>query len=204
MEHALENDMSRARQRSASPGDVLQNNLGIGAAVGAIAFVVNYVLMYLFIEIDGVEGDQGWEFVGNVLYNAQFVSSEFSGGGTSVTVNYVTGSSSNAFFEAVLEEIAIGDTIPTFVYHLAPILVLVAVGFFVAQQAQAMDIGSSVAAAVSIVPGTFLLSILGVFLFETESSGTSGGPELMMGILLVGIVIPVVASAIGGAIADQV
>jgi len=196
--------MSRARQRSASPGDVLQNNLGIGAAVGAIAFVVNYVLMYLFIEIDGVEGDQGWEFVGNVLYNAQFVSSEFSGGGTSVTVNYVTGSSSNAFFEAVLEEIAIGDTIPTFVYHLAPILVLVAVGFFVAQQAQAMDIGSSVAAAVSIVPGTFLLSILGVFLFETESSGTSGGPELMMGILLVGIVIPVVASAIGGAIADQV
>ena len=122
----------------------------------------------------------------------------------SISINFVTKSSSNALFDAALQEIAIGDTIPTFVYHLAPIIVLIGAGFIVAQQAQAMDITNSAAAGASIVAGTLVLSIVGVFLFETESSGATGGPDLVMGILLVGIIIPAVAGAIGGAIADQV
>jgi hypothetical protein len=196
--------MSRVQQRSSSPVDTLTDNLAVGAAVGAVMFVVNYVLMYLFITIDGVEGDGGWEFVGNILYNAQFVSTEFSSEAGSVTANFVTGSSSNAIFEALIGELGVGDTIPTILYHLAPIIVLITGGFFVAQQAQAMDIASSAAAGVSIVFGTLVLSIIGVFLFEMSLQGTSGGPEMLMGILLVGIIIPAVAGAIGGAIADQV
>jgi len=191
IDYGVKNDMSRARQGGSDPVQTLQNNLGIGAAVGAIAFIANYVVMYLFVTIDGVEtSDEGWKLVGNFLYNAQFVDTEFSGG----SINYVSGSI----------ETEVASTIPSFVYNLAPIIVLVAVGFFVAQQAQAMDLGSSVAAAVSIVPGTLVLSIVGVFLFEFGQGDASASPELMTGVLLVGIVIPAVAGAIGGAIADQV
>jgi len=194
MDYAMENDMSRARQRGSDPVQTLKDNLGVGAAVGAVGFIINYVLMYLFITIDGAEtGDEGWKLVGNVLYNAQFVDSELSGGGMSISFNLITDSGSD-----------IASTIPSFVYNLGPIIVLVAVGFFVAQQAQAMDIGSSVAAAVSIVPGTLVLSIVGIFLFEYSEQGASAGPELMMGILFVGILLPAFAGAIGGAIADQV
>lgn len=191
--------MSRMGRRSVSPGEAFQNNLGVGAAIGAGAYVVNYVLMFVFVTIDGADtGDEGWKTVGNILYNAQFADSEFTvsfgGESRSESFNFLTDAETSS---------ELASTIPEILYQLAPIVVLVVAGFLVAQQAQATDIGSSVAAAASIIAGTFVLSIVGVFLFEASTSGASVGPELTTGVLLVGIVIPAVGGAIGGVLSDQ-
>lgn len=204
----VENDMSRVRQRSSSPGDVLKNNLGVGAAIGAGAFVVNYVLMYLFVTIDGLESSEdSWKLVGQILYNAQFVPSELSSGGQSITMNFVTKSSSNAFMEAAVKQSELGSTIPSVVYHIVPILVLLAAGIVAARSAAGqLDTASGAAAGASIAVGTVVLAIVGTFVFEVSGTSAASGsmaPQLVMGVLLVGIVIPAVAGAIGGAVSAE-
>ena len=191
--------MSRAFGRSVGPQEAFTNNVGVGAGLGAAAYVVNYVLIYLFATIDGVDFGESsaWKVVGNFLYNAQFVATEFSGGGTTITVNYVTGSSSNEFFDP--SEIAVGSTVPSFVYHLVPIVVLVVAGVLVAQQVGSrLDTQSAAAAGATITPGVFVLALVGTFLFDFSEGSGSAAPELAMGVLLVGIVFPLVLGAVGG------
>lgn len=200
--------MSRVGRQQRQPGAAFQNNLVTGAVIGTGAYLLNYVLMFVFVTIDGVEqGEEGWKFVGNILYNAQFVPIEISSGGESITLNFVTGSSSSQFLEAGLSQTNVASTIPSFVYHLAPIVVLTVAGFVAAQQVTGrLDTQSAVAAGLAIVPGTLVTSIVGVLLFESSSSGLmagTAGPQLVMGALLVGIVIPAIGGAIGGFLAQN-
>jgi len=192
-------DMSRARRGTTGPQGAFTNNLGIGAAIGAGAFVVNYVLTYVFVAIDGVDTDpiETWKFAGNLLYNAQFVDSEISGGGSSNTENVLSEASGD-----------LTSTVPSLVYQAVPIIVLVVAGVLVVKQAQSrLDTGSSAAAGASIVGGYGVLAVLGVFLFEYSydifGQSISVAPEMVPAILLAGIAFPLVLGAIGGAIANE-
>jgi len=171
------------------------------------AYVRNYLVTFLFVALDDVDlGEEGWKIVGNILYNAQFVNSEIttSASSDSLTVNFVTKQSSSDLFDLALSETVLGETIPTFAYHLAPIVVLVIAGLFAARQLRGLDVASGAAAGAAILPGTLVSSALGVFLFETSGNilgeSVTLAPELLTGILLVGVVVPAVAGAVGGAI----
>jgi len=197
--------MSRARRHSIGPQQAFTNNLSAGAAVGAAAYVVNYVLMYLFVTIDGADAGpfETWNFAGNILYNAQFVSTEYNGGGRIETINFVTESSSNDLLAAYIDT-DIGSTIPTLVYHIVPIVVLLVAGVIAAKRmGSRLDTQSAAAAGATVMPGVLVLSVLGIFLFEESDSGITVAPELAMGVLLVGVVIPLILGAIGGAISNE-
>jgi len=193
--------MSRAYRGSVGPQQAFMNNIGVGAGIGAAAFVVNFVLMYVFVAIDGV--DTGpiatWKYVGNVLYNAQFVDSEASNSGRTTTSNAISDASSSS---------DLTSTIPSFVYHIVPIIVLVAAGYIAVQQTQSrLDTGSSAATGATIVGGYAVLAVVGTFLFEYSvsffGSSTSVAPDLLPAIGLAGVVFPLALGAIGGAIANE-
>jgi hypothetical protein len=199
--------MSRAYRGSVGPQQAFTNNLGVGAGIGAAAFVVNYVVTYLFVVIDGADsGDEVWKLVGQLLYNAQFVSTEISSGGSSTTYNMldeVSGSSD------------LTSTIPAIGYRIVPILVLVLAGIVVVQQASSrLETQSAAAVGASILPGYLVLALLGTFLFEIStttttnpfsgaSTTTTAAPEMVPAIAIVGVALPLVLGAIGGAISNE-
>lgn len=197
--------MSRAHRGSAGPVEAIKNNVAVGAGLGVAAFVVNYVLMYVFaVVVDGVDtGDEGWKAVGQVLFNSQFVGTELSGGGDTLTYNIVTGSSSSDVFDPGATDVA--STVPSVVYHAVPIVVLLLAGLLVVRQAQGLrDVVAAAAAGATVVVGYLVLSVAGAFLFETESGMGDAAPELLMAVVLAGVVFPLVAGAIGGAIGNEV
>lgn len=200
--------MSGSRPRDNAPRDSFQQTVATGGAIGAAAYLLNYVLIYLFVTIDGVETGRTatWKIVGQTLYNAQFVSTAYSTPDRTETVNFVTESTSYDRLAAAVTGTPIGETVPTLAYHLAPIVVLVAAGALAARAAAPhLDTASAAAAGATIAVGTIVLSVVGVFLFDTGPGDEfSVAPDLAMGLVLVGVLIPVIAGAIGGALAEQV
>jgi len=115
----------------------------------------------------------------------------------------VTESSSNDLLAAYIDT-DIGSTIPTLVYHIVPIVVLLVAGVIAAKRmGSRLDTQSAAAAGATVMPGVLVLSVLGIFLFEESDSGITVAPELAMGVLLVGVVIPLILGAIGGAISNE-
>ena len=181
-------------------------NLGVGAAFGVGAYLVTYVLTYVFTAIDGVRvsGEIAtWKAVGWVFYAAQFVNTQttISAGGQSQTqsINPITDATATA---------DITSTIPGFVYHLAPVVVLVVAGYLVAQRIRETSTTETAAAAgATVVVGYLVLGVVGRFLFTVSQSSQIGsasvGPELLMSVVLLGIVYPVVFGGIGGVLATQ-
>jgi len=198
--------MSMGRRRTVGPQQAFTNNIGVGAGIGAAAFVANYVVTYLFVIIDGADsGDEMWKLVGQLLYNAQFVSTEISGGGSSETFNY---------FDEATGSSDLTSTIPAIGYRIVPILVLVVAGIVVAQQVSSrLDTQSAAAAGASILPGYLALTVVGTFLFEISrtttnpfsgtSSTTTLAPEMVPAIAIAGVALPLVLGAIGGAISNE-
>lgn len=192
--------MSRGFGRSISPGEAFTNNLGAGAVFGAGAFVVNYIVTYVFVTLDGVETGpvSTWKYVGNILYNAQFVDSKSSGPAGSTTGNAL----------AEPGQSGLTSTIPSFIYQLVPIVVLVVAGVLVAQQAQSrLDTKSGAAAGATLVAGYTVLAILGTFLFKYSISflgqSTSVAPDLIPAVLLAGIAFPLALGAVGGVLSNE-
>lgn len=195
-----------ARNTTDGPADAFREALPTGAALGAAVFVLNVIVMYLFLVIDGVDSDDPpmWKSAGQTLYNAQFVSTEVNGGGQPITYNLVTGSSSNQFVQAMLGETDVTSTVPSAVYHLAPILLLVGAGLLAYRlSGRNFDTVEAAAAGATVTGGYLLLAIVGIFLFESSSGGATSAPETMPAILFVGIVFPAVFGAIGGAIGSE-
>jgi len=201
--------MSRAASGNVGPQRAFTNTFGVGAGLGAVAYVVNYVLVYLFLVVDEADlGDEGWKAAGQVLYNAMFVATEVTANGQTVTFNLVTGTSSSALLEPFLGGSDVTSTVPSFVYHAAPIVVLLAVGAIaVKQTGSRLQTASAAVTGATVAVGYLVLSALGVFLFETTSEGvlssSTTAPETMPAILLAGLALPVVLGTIGGLLANE-
>jgi hypothetical protein len=202
--------MSRS-QRQTSGGTVEGLPIGRGAGFGAAAYVVGFVITYIFIEIES-DGElsrvpeafstMGFDigtidFVGWFFYSAHFVDFEASVEG----MGQSNSQSGNLISEAS------SLTIPEPVWYLVPIVCLVGAGFVVAKTiAQSGDTGQAFQAGASVVAGYLPLAAIGAFIF-TKSQDTMGvsismGPSMLMAIVLAGIVFPVIFGGIGGILAS--
>jgi hypothetical protein len=163
--------------------------LGAGAAAGAAAWVLNYLFVYLVTASDvrasparrafeAVGADLStWKVVGWVFYNAHFVDTVFQGlfGGATSFVG--------------------GEEGFTPLLYLVVAVVLLIAGLAVGRYAGVHEGGAADAAVAgsTTVVGYGLLSAVGVVAFATRTAG----PDQVLGILLAGIVYPVVLGATG-------
>ncbi|WP_276258349.1 hypothetical protein [Haloglomus litoreum] len=161
--------------------------LGVGAAVGAVAELVGYLLV--FIITSGSIRDNvlrqatdipTWKAVGWVFFNAHFVE-------TMIDLGFL-GSGTGSF---------IGEDGFSPILYAVPPLVLIAAGLAVGQY---RDIDEPVEALLGAVPLTlgYLVLVL-VDLFAFQADGT--GPVFATGILLAGLVYPLVFGTVGGLVA---
>lgn len=177
--------------RDADVGDAVSRSLVPGIAGGIGAYIASYVVLFLFLLAEGGEllEQQAWKAAGWVFYGAHNVD---------VTISIMGQSQS----QNVLQTAAGNTAIPTIIYYLVPVIVLVAVGYVVATQARiGDDVAAGAAAGATITIGYLILAILGTFLFAIGQGGASASPDLMMSILLAGLAYPIVFGAVGGAIA---
>ncbi|WP_255195439.1 hypothetical protein [Halorarius litoreus] len=163
---------------------------GVGAAAGAAAWVLTYLFTYVITSSEIQNSIIGrltdiptWKAVGWVFYNAHFTSTivdvPLVGGAT----NFIGGE--NGFTPLL--------------YVIPPVLLLIA-GLAVGRYAGAgEDTVRSALAGVTPVIGYGVLSVVGVFLFATQEPSVT--PDAVTGILLAGIVYPVVFGAVGAVVA---
>lgn len=168
--------------------------LAIGAAVGAVAELVGYVLVFIITSgslrdsglrqaFDALGGDlPTWKAVGWVFFNAHFVETQFDLG--------VFGSSTGSFVG--------GEDGFTILLYAIPPLVLIAAGLAVGQYGDIQEPVDALTGAVGIVLGYLVLVIIDLFLFQ---AGGDAGPVLATGVLLAGLVYPLVFGTVGGLIA---
>jgi hypothetical protein len=178
-----------------------------GAVTGAVAYVVGLILTFLLVTIDGEYAFGGAEFadvgtldeVGWFFYSSHFANIESSisiaGQSQSTTNNFVSEASTQ---------------LPEPVFYLVPILTLTVVGYFVASTLDTWDPSPAdcAQAGATVVVGYLPLALVGVFLFTVSVAEGGGeasvGPELLTGILLVGLLFPLLFGAVGGALHSQI
>lgn len=83
---------------------------------------------------------------------------------------------------------------------LLPLVVLGVAGGVLAWRASAASTRDAAVAGVSVVPGYFVLSVLGALLFTGPLFGGDYRPDILLAALLAGIVFPVTSGAVGGAL----
>lgn len=175
-----------------------------GAVAGAAAFIVGYVLTYAWrapaisdslrgmnflARLLGIESIPTWKGVAWLFYGAHGVATRFPtvGGGTQL-VNMVEQS---------------GDGTITLLYVLVPVLILLA-GAATAWLVDAVDTGEAATAGATVAIGYFVLATAGtvVFAHAVGDTGARIAPDPVTGVLLAGLVYPVVFGGIGGAISS--
>jgi hypothetical protein len=168
--------------------------VGVGAAAGVGAWVLSYLCTYIIASGDIQNSLFGrvleaaeigvWQVVGWVFFNAHFVNTlvdfGFFGAGTTNAVGGEDG------FTALL-------------YVVPPLLLLVA-GLAVGRYAGASELETTDAAlaGVTVTLGYAVLSVAGVLIFATENVT----PDVVTGILLAGILYPVVFGGAGAVAAS--
>lgn len=172
-----------------------------GSIYGIVSFFAGYFTTLVLVL--AAEGDQLTddfiEGAGWVYYNAQFAAVELRPPGgqgaspvESVTINYLTGSGP--------EQLAVTATeLPAVVYHVIPVVVLLAGGYMLATDLGAETPVEGIVAGGSLAFGTVFLSFAGGVLFEV---GTIR-PNILQGIFFVGILYPLVFGALGGIIGTR-
>lgn len=175
-------------------------NGGISAALGAVAWVVGYLLTYALEGstvrnsgavrvIEAVTGDQvAWKVVGWLFYNAHFVE-------TTVDVP--------VFGASAVNFIAEGEG-ATWVLYLVPPLVLLLAGAAATLAGDGESLASGAKRGLLVVPGYFVLAVVGALLFAVGSGDASAAPNLLMAAFLAGLVYPAVFGTVGGAAAAAV
>lgn len=180
-----------------SQGIVEQIPVVDGSMYGIGSFVAGYLATLVLVVVaegnqlsnDFVEG-AGW-----VYYNAQFASVDVRpprGTGTetaveSSSINYLTGQGPEGMAVAATE-------LPAVVYHVIPVVVLVAGGYALASQLGATNALEGVIAGGSLAFGTVIFALAGTFVFQLGRVG----PNRLQGVLLVGILFPVAFGSLGG------
>lgn len=178
--------------------------LKLGAVFGAASFLVGYLITLVVVAVGEADeiSDDLMEGAGWMYYNAQFAPVELSfdeGGelfeGMDTSFNYVTG---GEFFGE-----SFSTDVPSVIYHLIPIVVLIAAGFLLAKKVNAADPKEGAIAGATLVLGTIVLAILGTFIFSDTEQGVTLAPALVEGVLLVGIIFPALFGAIGGVLSTK-
>jgi len=195
---------------------VFTENLQTGAVVGAAAYVVGYLVTFLLTVIDGVESSGEfavWKAVGWVFYgahNVQLTASQ-SAAGQSRTESYSIFEMAGSDFASA--STGLTSTIPSFVYMLVPVVVVLGAGYVAYRQSDVRGLPTDRVAAIgaSVVGGYLALTVVGRFLFQYSESASFGdqsvsisiGPELATAILLMGLLYPLVLGAIGAVLAQK-
>lgn len=191
--------------RGSTLADVVREHAPTGGLLGAGAFGLTYLVTVAFVAVDGpsVEGIPGWRLAGLVCYSAHNVETVFtaSGGGQSVS------RSGNLVSGGVAEVTSVGSTVPAPVYYLAPVVVLVAAGFLAVRvvDAGSLALETAAVAGATVATGYLLGGVVGLVAFRTSASAVgleaAVAPDPVAGVLLLGVVYPVLLGAVGGAAA---
>lgn len=167
-----------------------------GAVGGVAAYVVGYLLTYVwhsdtaremlrginfFLEFFGGEPIATWKAVGWLFYNAHFVAVTHP--------TFGRGQGQTNF-------IASGD-VSVLLYAVPLVLVLVAAAV-IAYTSDAEAPAAGGLAGSLVVVGYLPLALIGVLVFRATRDGATIAIDPVTGILLAGIVYPVVVGAIGG------
>lgn len=167
-----------------------------GAIAGAGAWVLGYLLTYLFVATDietsplnrlieffGGESAT-YELVGWVFYNAHLVTVSYTGAGPLSPPPSFVG----------------GDGFTPFLYVVPPALLFVA-GLAVGRSAGVTDPTDGAIAGVLVTPAYLVLAAVGAVVVTVSVGDASGGPNLVQALLVAGLVYPAVCGGLGGVVA---
>ncbi len=170
----------------------------VSTSMGLGTWLLGYVFTYLIVapDIQGsflqriIEAFNGnpatYEMVGWVFFNAHFVDTVFQ------NVPFIGGQTTSFIG---------GEDGFTAMLYLIPIGLLVAAGVGIARYQAAETIDRGAFMGVSVFPG-YLLGVLGsLFLFEVVIGEVTGGPALLSGVVLAGLLYPIICAGVGGAFA---
>lgn len=181
-----------------STGTSTRTGLGTSAGLGALVYVAGYLVTYVWqsanvenahdgynfvADLFGGDPIPAWKGVGWLYYNAHgvvFTHPELGGG------------------RGARNFIANGNA-PELLYLLPP-LFLLAAGVVVARAASARSADAGARAGVGVVVGYFLLALVGLAVFQHTSGGSTIHVDYVPGVLLAGVVYPVVFGGLGGAL----
>lgn len=169
----------------------------LGAIFGALAFVVGYAVTLLLTRVaGGLTGSQDpIGLAGLVFYGAHFVFG---------TIAWPTGVQS---VNAVAD---VSSTIPTFVYHLVPVVVLTTSSYIFVTRSGRRDgltPGAGTRVGMAIMLGYLPLVVVGTQLFRTTVyhanpfGVVSWQVDLGSALVLAGLVYPLAFGALGGYLA---
>lgn len=176
-------------------------SIGRGAAAGAAAFVLGYLVTYVLTEsrvresLEGINailqffgGEQipAWRAVGWLFFNMHYVRTQIPGLGGTRTQNFITSSDFSTALFAV------------------PVILLLATGFLLAWTRGPMDVRTGAVDGATVAVGYAAAAIAGVFVFGVTRGDATISPDPITGVLLAGIVYPLVLGAVGGALAGFV
>lgn len=166
-----------------------------GAAAGLAAWIVGYLVTYLVVApgvrdsplnqiIEALDGEPAtYEMVGWVFYNAHFVDTVFSD-------LPLVGSYTTAYIG--------GDEGFTVLLYVVPIVFLLLAGLAVGYYRGVDDPTDGAVAGATVVTGYLVLSVAGLFLFELSVGGASAAPDQLAGVVLAGLIYPLVFAGAGG------
>lgn len=193
-----------------------------GAKFGAISFIINYIIIYLFSIVDGMRSVQHaatWQIAGWHLYGAHNVKTQF------ITPWFDQGKLFNPLVHRgpdslpqFVSEQSINPTVqssspilPRFLYYLVPVLTLIIAGYLLYSATgelhktkEAAKIGAT------ITTGYAILALIGIFVFRARWGVAEGGievgsisPNIVPAIVVVGILYPVCFGAVGAIIRNE-
>ena len=172
-----------------------------GAAAGAVAYLLGYVITYAWQAPTVDESLQGinfvadllggatvptWKGVGWLFYNAHVVSTRVpTMGGGGGMVNFISQSEEGALVA---------------LYVLVPVLLVLA-GVAAARYGNADRVGTAAASGATVVVGYLPMAVVGALLVaHTFGGDVRIAPDLITAVAVAGIVYPAFFGAVGGAL----
>lgn len=203
-------------QRELARGRRVLKHVLRGAVVGTGAYLIGYVLSFVFMLFDGLESvldSQGWKVVGWVVYGTHNVPLSIAGIPEKALQRGMGIPSSFSVFDISDGRVATSDvelaaTVPQFLYMLLPVVVLVGAGYVICRLSDVQNSSRFRTAAIgaTVVAGYLVPSFLGVLVF-TVPQGATGWmlvrPEPGSAVFLMSLLYPLVLGAAGAVLARK-
>ncbi len=214
--------------RGVRPPVVTGRNVLTGAVLGAVTYVLGYLVTYGLVVLDSDLGPDAFsselfleggfvdstletvepgtvEFTGWIFYNAHFVQTVWDSeaqeaGGENPALTQ----SSSVLSEASTQ-------LPELLYHLVPVALLTAAGYLFARQIDATTLADAVGAGAMLAVGYLVSSVAGAVVFVTSGNVTlldasftvTVAPNLLLAVTLAGILIPSVFGTVGASLGSS-